>query len=407
MTTTHTQTMHQTEVLTSCPRTKSIPLMILLLLTSFASIGAMIFAPALPQIADLFHVSIAKAEMVMGIYLIGYAIGQLFYGRAANTWGRKTALMLGVTISIIGAGVGLLANALHNFDLLLLSRLMNSLGASAGLVITMILIRDLYDADMARKVFSKVVLCFAIVPFLATAIGGYLTHYFGWNSINLFLTLYAVMLLVLVSRLPETLSSNEKQAFDLLGLFKTYKELLKSSNYKRLIFIQGVGSNSNYIFNAIAPIVAINVIHLSAVQYSWFSILPSAGILLGAWLSGRYAHRFSPKQIISYGISMMLLGSVLLFMLLKLSLMTPIFLFLPAFILFCGTSLVVPNASMYALSQVKDHANGAAFMNASTLAMSSILVSLAGKLILHGALVLPLLLIIIGLSGQWILRKIT
>jgi DHA1 family bicyclomycin/chloramphenicol resistance-like MFS transporter len=385
---------------------QKIPLVILLLLTSFASVGALIFAPALPEIARVFHVSMTSAGNLMAVYLVGYTLGQLFYGRAANTWGRKKSLQLGIIISFAGACLGLFANKIVNFDLLLLSRLLNALGASSGLVITMILIHDLFDADMARKVFSKVVLIFAIVPFLATGLSGYLLSYYGWNSINWFLLIYAIGLMIVVSFIPETLAHANRQKFAASQLLNTYWQALKIASYRRLVFIQGVGTNTNYIFNSIAPLIAINLIHMSVAQYSWFSIIPSIGIVLGAWLSNHFAERFSTKVMITYGMCLILFGSLSLLILLAFTLTIPLFLFLPALIIFTGTSILIPNASMGALSKINDHANGAALMNAVTLGMSSVMVTFAGAVLPYHVLSIPFILIGLSIIGLWIVKRV-
>lgn len=58
-------------------------LLTLLIYASFASFGAVLPTPALPDIASYFKLS-HGVEWVMSIYLIGYALGQLLYGPIAK-----------------------------------------------------------------------------------------------------------------------------------------------------------------------------------------------------------------------------------------------------------------------------------------------------------------------------------
>lgn len=67
--------------------------MILLFLVSFASVGAVLFTPALPSITSFFQVSVGQAQLTITSYLIGYALGQLPYGPLANRFGRKKTLI--------------------------------------------------------------------------------------------------------------------------------------------------------------------------------------------------------------------------------------------------------------------------------------------------------------------------
>ena len=77
--------------------------LILLLIASFASVGAVLFTPALPSIRDFFHVSVGESQLTITSYLVGYALGQLPYGPLANRYGRKPALYMGISLSIVGS----------------------------------------------------------------------------------------------------------------------------------------------------------------------------------------------------------------------------------------------------------------------------------------------------------------
>ena len=64
----------------------------LMLLSAFASMGAIVMMPALPRMADFFNKDIGTTQLAVTTFLFGYAIGQLFYGPLANRYGRKFAL---------------------------------------------------------------------------------------------------------------------------------------------------------------------------------------------------------------------------------------------------------------------------------------------------------------------------
>ena len=64
-------------------------ILILIIMSSFASMGAIIFAPALPEIAQYFHISQGHSQLTITLFLLGYAIGQLIYGPLANRFGRR------------------------------------------------------------------------------------------------------------------------------------------------------------------------------------------------------------------------------------------------------------------------------------------------------------------------------
>lgn len=83
--------------------TQEPPFFILLILICFASVCAVLFTPALPSIADHFHVNVSTAQLTVMVYLLGYTIGQLLYSPFANRFGRRTTLMLGIGLEIVSS----------------------------------------------------------------------------------------------------------------------------------------------------------------------------------------------------------------------------------------------------------------------------------------------------------------
>lgn len=50
-------------------------ILILIVMSSFASMGAIIFAPALPEIAHYFNISQGHSQLTITLFLLGYALG--------------------------------------------------------------------------------------------------------------------------------------------------------------------------------------------------------------------------------------------------------------------------------------------------------------------------------------------
>ena len=88
----------------------------------FASISAVLFTPALPEIAKVLGVSDGQVQATMTLFLLGYAFGNLPYGPIAKRFGRKPAIYLGVLIAILGSLLTVWAGRNHFFSLFLLGR---------------------------------------------------------------------------------------------------------------------------------------------------------------------------------------------------------------------------------------------------------------------------------------------
>src|SRR5690349_9985312 len=100
---------------------------LLVLLITFGSVSAVLFTPALPEMAHYFAVSDNTAGLTITLYLIGYALGPLLYGPLANRYGRKVALYIGIGLEILAALLCLLAAWLYSFNLLLFARFIMAL----------------------------------------------------------------------------------------------------------------------------------------------------------------------------------------------------------------------------------------------------------------------------------------
>src|SRR5262245_6449862 len=104
-------------------------LALILLLTSFASILAVLFTPAFPVIAKELEISSSMTQLTMTIYLIGYALGNLPYGPFANRFGRKPTLLLGISIAIIGSVMVAIVPFIPSLVLLMAGRFIMGFGA--------------------------------------------------------------------------------------------------------------------------------------------------------------------------------------------------------------------------------------------------------------------------------------
>ena len=98
--------------------TKEPHIIALIVLSAFASMGALVMTPALPQISKYFAISIQQTQLTVTSFLFGYAVGQLIYGPIANRFGRKKALYIGIVIATIGSLFSILSSPTESFHLL-------------------------------------------------------------------------------------------------------------------------------------------------------------------------------------------------------------------------------------------------------------------------------------------------
>jgi MFS family permease len=366
----------------------------LLLMISFAAGNAVLVSPALPAIAIFFNVSSDATQQVVTFFLVGYALGQLIYGPLANRFGRKPALYMGIGLQIMSSLACILAGMLNNFYLLLLGRFALALGSGVGLKMTFTLLNECYEPKVVSQKVSYLMLAFAITPGISMAVGGLLTQNFGWISCFYFSAVYGLILLALVTRLPETLAVLDLDALKLKHLLHAYGEQFKNNKLLSGGLLMGLTTCFIYVFAAVAPFVAINLLGMTSKSFGIASILPSIGYMLGAVSSAKLAKKYALSKTIFVGITIVAVGIMLMAVGSYTESSAILSLFIPITIVYFGEALIYPNASAIAMGSAMDKSHASAVMNFLTIGLPTIAVLSFGMFTVT-IMLLPILLAVL------------
>lgn len=170
---------------------------------ALTAISIDIMLPALPQIGTSLGVSSENdRQLVVILYMAGFAAGQFFFGPLSDHIGRKPALMAGLAIYIVGTVAALVSGA---FPTLLAARLVQGIGAASPRVIAIAVVRDLYGGRQMARVMSFAMMVFIVIPVLAPSIGQALIQLGSWHWTFYALLAMAIIIAVWAGfRLPET-----------------------------------------------------------------------------------------------------------------------------------------------------------------------------------------------------------
>jgi DHA1 family bicyclomycin/chloramphenicol resistance-like MFS transporter len=349
--------------------------LILLLLVSFGSVGAVLFTPALPAIQHFFHISVGKSQMTMTSYLIGYALGQLPYGPLANALGRKKTLYFGIWLSILGCLLCAFSALIGSFGTLLCARFLQALGATVGLKISYTMVADTYEPADATRIISRFVLAFAVMPGIGIAVGGLLTQWFQWESCFYFLALFGLCMLYLSQRLPETAKSIDRAHLKFAAIIEGYRLTLKNRILVICSFMMGCGGAIIYIFASKSPFIGITLIGLTPDKFGIYNLIPPIGMMMGSFLVSSLIGR--PVIKIIYWTTLGSLVAVLT-MLIPFAAWGPstFSLFIPMALIFLSQAIGYANISSYGLSTAQNKSNASAvfnFLNITTIVVSVLL----------------------------------
>lgn len=172
-------------------------------LMALTALAIDIMLPALPQIASTFGVEKENdRQLVIILYMAGFAVGQLVFGPLSDHFGRKPVLMLGLAIFILGTIGAILAGS---FEMLLLARIVQGVGAASPRIIAVAVVRDIYSGRQMARVMSFAMMVFIMIPVFAPSIGQAVTLLSDWHWIFVVLLVMAVVAAIWSGmRLPET-----------------------------------------------------------------------------------------------------------------------------------------------------------------------------------------------------------
>ncbi len=360
----------------------------------FASISAVLFTPALPEIARWLQISEGDAQAAMTVFLLGYAFGNLPYGPIAKRFGRKPAIYLGVILAIVGFLITLFGGIYRIYSLFLVGRLISALGSSVGMKISFTMIGDAFEQAEATQKVALANLAFAIAPGLSVAIGGVLTTYFGWQACFYALIAYSGLVFTLALFLPETASHLDPKALNFTKIIETYQRKFKNRKlvYSALSF--GCVSSLLYLFSTLAPFLGISQIGLSPEAYGFWNFVPPMGLLFGSLASHWLSTRKSKLSAIRLGSAIATIVSLVILIFFATGHLNAWTLFLPAPFLYFGSSLVFSNASTLAMEHVQDKSNGSAVMSFLNMSLATLAVLFAQSLASPAPIVMPLLFLI-------------
>lgn len=282
-------------------KNSSLGLVVILgLLAMLMPLSIDMYLPALPQIAREFAVPAGSVQMTLNVYILGFALGQLFYGPLADSFGRKPVITFGTLIFAIAAAACALSQTI---DQLINMRLLHGLSAAAGSVVISALMRDTYSKEEFSRMMSFVMLVTTIAPLLAPIVGGWMLMIWSWHAIFWSISGAAVVTtLLVVTQIKETLPVDKRQKFHLRTMLGNFLALVRHKRAFSYMLASGFSFAGLFSFLNAGPFVYIEINHISPQHFGYYFALNIVFLFVMTLINSRFVRRFGPLRMFRLGL---------------------------------------------------------------------------------------------------------
>ena len=265
------------------------------------------YMPSFPAIERDFGVGTLEMQQTLSAYLVPFAAMTLFHGTLSDSFGRRPVVLVSLSIFSLASFGCVLSDT---FGQLLFFRAIQGLSAGAGMVVGRAIIRDSLEGDAAQRLMATVTMIFGLAPAIAPIIGGWLQQLFGWHSVFVFLTAFGVGLWLLCARrLAETLPREKRQPFALRPLARNYWKLGRDRHLLLLCAAVAFNFAAFFLYIASAPAVIYGLLGLGEHDFAWLFVPGIAGVMFGAFLSGRLAGKVHGRRTVALGYCVMIFAA--------------------------------------------------------------------------------------------------
>ena len=318
-------------------------LVILLFVACLTGVTSDIYTPSFREMVHDLNAPMDQVQWSMAIFMLGVSLSQLVYGPVSEGVGRRSPLLIGLGIMLMGSIICLCATSI---TVLLIGRFVQGSGAGACACLWRSIFRDSFDSTQMAKYGAYLGISMTFAVPAAPALGGYLQEFFGWRASFFFLILYSLTTVGLVFFfLKETSEHHHKDRLNVRFFKHACGQLLSSPTFMGYTLCTFLTYGAFFSWFVVGPVLLIENIGLTPVEFGWVNLfLGGISMTLAGIFNGRLVGRFGKHWMLRLGWGLMFLSGGLMLLLNVLCGLTLFSLVVPIFLFFFGVTLIWPSA---------------------------------------------------------------
>lgn len=326
-------------------------------LVALGPVSMALYTPAMPTLVTAFGASISTIKLTLTLYFAGFAFAQLLCGPLSDAYGRRPIGIAFMLLYLVGSVMALFAPTV---EVLLVARLIQGIGAAAGVALSRAIVRDLFTGQQSARIMNTIGIFLALGPAISPTLGGLILVTVGWHAIFLVMVLYgAALIVMLVFALPETNRAPRREAAHPWPLLTTYATLLADRRFLRPGLMLGGTVGGLYAIATMLPFVMIDEIGLSPAGFGLAMLIQSGSFVTGGIVTRLLLRRFDSGALVAPGLAITALGAAGLAIGLRLLPADVVTVMVPVGVFAFSLALFIPALSTEALAPFP-HAAGAA-----------------------------------------------
>jgi DHA1 family bicyclomycin/chloramphenicol resistance-like MFS transporter len=276
-------------------------------LVALGPISMALYTPAMPELVSAFHTSDSMIKLTLSLYFGGFAVSQLVAGSLSDAFGRKPVTIAFMGIYLIGSLMSAFAPSVH---VLILGRLVQGIGASAGMTVSRAIVRDQFTGDRAAGIMNLIGMMLAVGPALAPTIGSIALGLAGWRSIFLVMLGFSAMACLIAYVFLEETSIPDRRKAHVGPILAAYREILGDARFITATLVIGGAVGVLYTLATILPFILIGKVGLTPLQFGIGMLLQSGMYFAGSVAVRLLLSRFSATQLIAPGLLLIGAGGI-------------------------------------------------------------------------------------------------
>lgn len=274
-----------------------------LLLGLFSTLGPFtidMYLPAFPQIVEQFGTTASLVQLSLTACLLGLGVGQVVMGSLSDVYGRRKPLLISMALYVVASIACAIAPSIW---LLIFARLVQGFVASAGIVISRAIARDMFSGHELTKFFSLLLLVGNLGPLVAPVTGSGVLALTSWIGVFIALALLGTFLLAMTKwRLKETLPVERRSPSNIVQQLRNYVSLLRDRSFTGYMLAQGVMIAGVFAYVSGTPFIYQNIYGVSPTVFAMLFGSNGITLIIGSQLVGRMSHRVSEQAFLLFGL---------------------------------------------------------------------------------------------------------